>query len=429
MSDDTNTARKSTRRAYLKYGSGALVSGLLAGCASDGGPGEAETSDDRTPNETETTESKTAEPATTDDATATTESGSYSVTMSPVGEVTFESAPTNVMAYSPQYADMLVAFGHDDALNSLGFPEAYGQTLDYFFEHLEGVSLDASDLTQLFNNSSFDKEVLYELDSDVHLMDPAWLSGFDNWSKADTEEVTNNVGPWFANRYSREHTQPPEGWQDGYRYYTIWEISEKVAQVLQEGERFEALKTEYEQLYGRIRSSLPPQNERPTVGLVAFYEGEFSPYKINGPGFGKAHTRPMGAQDAFADSDRTYDENYDAAYDFEGMLEINPDVILHNFAVTSFYDWSSITETVSTDPVGAELSAVKNDRFYASGQSFQGPLQNLLQIEMTAKQLYPEQFGEWPGYEEGDSYPDFPEDEQLFDHQRVADIVNGDVYR
>jgi hypothetical protein len=109
------------------------------------------------------------------------------------------------------------------------------------------------------------------------------------------------------------------------------------------------------------------------------------------------------------------------------MLEVDPDVILQNFAVTPFYDWDEIKETVTNDPVGAELTAVQTDRFYASGQSFQGPLQNLLQLEMTAKQLYPEQFGEWPRFEEGDSYPDFGEGEQLFDHQRVADIIEGDI--
>jgi hypothetical protein len=47
---------------------------------------------------------------------------------------------------------------------------------------------------------------------------------------------------------------------------------------------------------------------------------------------------------------------------------------------------------------------------------------NLFRLEMTAKQLYPDQFGEWPGYVNGEPYP---EDEQLFDRQRVADIVRG----
>jgi hypothetical protein len=52
---------------------------------------------------------------------------------------------------------------------------------------------------------------------------------------------------------------------------------------------------------------------------------------------------------------------------------------------------------------------------------------NLFQLEMTAKQLYPERFGEWPDYEHGDPYPEIPAEERLFDRQRVADIVTGEV--
>lgn len=62
---------------------------------------------------------------------------------------------------------------------------------------------------------------------------------------------------------------------------------------------------------------------------------------------------------------------------------------------------------------------------YTQGTRFQGPLVNLFQLEMTAKQLYPEQLGAWPGYVKGESYPDFPEDERLFDRKRVADVVAG----
>jgi hypothetical protein len=45
---------------------------------------------------------------------------------------------------------------------------------------------------------------------------------------------------------------------------------------------------------------------------------------------------------------------------------------------------------------------------------------------MTAKQLYPAQFGEWPGYVDGEPYPGIPEAEQLFDRGRVADIITGE---
>jgi hypothetical protein len=51
---------------------------------------------------------------------------------------------------------------------------------------------------------------------------------------------------------------------------------------------------------------------------------------------------------------------------------------------------------------------------------------NLFQLEMTAKQLYLEQFGAWPEYEAGAPYPDIPTDERLFDRERVAAIVRRD---
>ena len=50
---------------------------------------------------------------------------------------------------------------------------------------------------------------------------------------------------------------------------------------------------------------------------------------------------------------------------------------------------------------------------------------NLFQLEMTAKQLYPDQFGEWPDYSSGDPYPEIPKGEQLFDRTTVANIVTG----
>ncbi len=403
-------AHETTRRTLLA-GGGTAVFGALAGCLGgneSSGPGTngTATAGDDAP------------------ATAGEGEGSYSVTLSPVGTVEFDAVPSNVMAYSPQYADMLVSIGHADALNSLGFPDDYVATSAYFYDALDDVSFDGSDLTQLYNQG-MDKEVFYELDSDLHLMDPAWASTFEGWSRADTEEVRERVGPWFANRYSRQHADPPEGWADGYEFYTLWELSGKVADAFRERERFERLSAMHDDLLSTIEADLPPESERPTVGLVSYYDDQFHPYRINGPGFGKAHTRPLGAVDVFADSDRTYAENYGAAYDYEGMLEYDPDVVLHIFATTPWYDFPSIRETVADHPLGSDLTAVRNDRFYASGSSFQGPIINLFQLEMTAKQLYPERFGAWPGFGDGERYPDIPEDERLFDRQALTAAVTG----
>lgn len=111
MPEDSGEHEEPTRRDYLKYGGAVVGGGLLAGCA---GQSESGSTTESTNTETETV---------TETETTTPEDTSYTASISPVGEVTFDEVPTNVMAYSPQYADMLVALGHEGSLNSLGFAD------------------------------------------------------------------------------------------------------------------------------------------------------------------------------------------------------------------------------------------------------------------------------------------------------------------
>jgi len=53
-------------------------------------------------------------------------------------------------------------------------------------------------------------------------------------------------------------------------------------------------------------------------------------------------------------------------------------------------------------------------------------VQSLFIHEAVAKQMYPEKFGEFT-FETRNSLADIPEEEQMFDRQRVADIINGGV--
>jgi iron complex transport system substrate-binding protein len=53
----------------------------------------------------------------------------------------------------------------------------------------------------------------------------------------------------------------------------------------------------------------------------------------------------------------------------------------------------------------------------------QGPLVNAFQTELTARLLFPGEFGEL----DLDAPLDVPEEEQLFDRGRVADIINGEI--
>ena len=81
----------------------------------------------------------------------------------------------------------------------------------------------------------------------------------------------------------------------------------------------------------------------------------------------------------------------------------------------------AVYDHIEDDPVAQKLTAVENDRFYAGGTAFQGPIFNLFQIEIAAKQIYPDEFGEFRGI--GETL----ESERLFDRGRVSDIANGDI--
>jgi hypothetical protein len=412
MHDDTDL----TRRQYLTYGSAIGSTGLLAGCT--GGDGTATPTD---------TEAGSDEPTETGaPATATSTPSGYTASMAPVGEVEFDSVPTDVMVYSLIYADLAVAYGHGDAVNSLGFSaEAGGNTLDAYYERLPGVSFDREGIEQLNTGSggvTIDKELVYELDSDLHLVDPCLVASFDGWDESDVEEIGDTVAPWFGNTLSRRNSQPPESCADEYEYYTLWEIADRTADVFRAGSTYDELASVHADMLATIEADLPPESERPTVASVIFMDGTFYPSKINTAGFSNAHVRPLGADDALAGDD----VSYQSAYDYEQLLEIDPDVILHRYGIDSYYDVGSIRETIAEDPVGGELTAIENDRLYAGGHPVQGPLMNLFQLEMTAKQLYPDQLGEWPGYEHGQPYPQIPEGERLFDRERVAAIVGSE---
>ncbi|WP_080505215.1 ABC transporter substrate-binding protein [Halorubrum aethiopicum] len=405
-----------TRRDAIRYGGSVAVGGLLAGCT--GG----ESTVDPTGDGSSTTGGANG----TDDGgdgssgTGGSETG-HSATLSPVGTVEFDSVPERVFTVFPQYADMAVALGHGDAVASVYVPEMSGTTMNRYYGDLEGVSFEWEGLFDPLSEG-IAKERLYELDADVHLADPAWASTQENWDRSDVEEIGSRVAPWFGNFYSGTRAEPPSGY-DGYEYYDLWELFGGVADVFDERERYEALAAVHDDLLETVRGDLPPAGERPTAVRVSMAaDGEsFYTYHLNEPGYWLADTRPLGAVDAFADAD------WDGLWgqvDFEAMAEADPDAILHLWGFTPSRSMAEFRSTLRDHPVGADLAAVENDRLHAQGMRYQGPIMNLFQIEMTAKQLYPETFGEWPRHEDGDGYPDLPEDERLFDRERVAGIIN-----
>ncbi|TQQ81291.1 ABC transporter substrate-binding protein [Halonotius terrestris] len=382
-----------TRREVVTYGGTIAGAGLLAGCS---GSGTNNAGDD-----------------------ASGDGESYSVSISPMGEVSFDSPPETVFTRLTHHADMAFALGHGDSLTAMHAPDYYDGLWNQYVERLPGVELD---WTGLYSSWKPSKEKLYALDSDVHLADPAWIGVQDAWDRDDLDEVADSISPWFGNSLSDTHQEPQVDWVDEYEYYGLWEQFGIVAELFQEQERYEALAAIHDEVIATIEADLPAESERPTAVMIAAADiDEIYTYLVDEPGFLNAHVRPFGPRDAY---EGTVENN--TVIDFETLLEADPDVILHLGGMEPSTDIAARREAFRDDPVASEVAAVQNDRVYAQGARYQGPILNLFQLEMTAKQLYPDIFGEWPSYEEG-PYPEIPDEEQLFDRQRVADIINGDL--
>jgi len=372
-----------TRRQYVKYGSAVLGGGLFAGCIGQSG-------------------------------TESSGEGSYSVTMEPMGTVEFESVPETWLAFLSTYGDMGIALGQADGLRGLWNPD---DVPDAFYDALPDVEISFDDVTSIEGADGFDKEIFYELDCDVQLLDPNWLGVLaDNWEQRDREEIRDAVAPFLGNYIRRRG----DDWHD-YRYYSLYEAFEIVADAFQERSRYEALESAHEAMRSTVESTLPPAEERPTIGLLSvnsdFETGSFYAYPIQQ---GNNHTqyRDLEMDDAF---DAHIDGSY-ANWDYEQLLDVDPDALVfqYGFSHVSAAEFEARMQTMQDDSTGKQLSAVQNDRLYRGGASYQGPIVNFFQTEAAARQFYPDAFGQWNGIETLETA-----DLTLFDRQHVADVING----
>ncbi|ADQ69116.1 ferrichrome-binding protein [Halogeometricum borinquense DSM 11551] len=402
MSEDSGGHKAPTRRDYMKYGGAVIGSSALAGCAGLFAP-----------DDTGGTETSTVTATGTESETAT-EDVSYSVTMAPMGEVTFDSIPEQWVPYGGDYADMGVALGHADSMIGIGQP---GEYYTYVYEELPGVSVDKdriekNDLVE----AGMSKELFYEMDSDVHIIDTGMLRNWFDWRDEDIAEISEQVGPFLGNMIFRRS----DSWHD-YRFYTLYEAFEKVAELFQERDRYEAFKQYHDEFITEIQSRMPPSGERPNVMLT--FEGTnepdtFSPYRLTDKGTSKKQWNDLGVADALAGTDiENLSTDNRGELDYENLLEVDPDVLLirghEQKSASEFRD--TVLAYMKDHPVGSELTAVQNNRVYRGGYLRQGPIHNLFLTERAAKQLYPDVFG------------DVTSDTKLFDRQRVADIINGDI--
>jgi iron complex transport system substrate-binding protein len=393
MSEGTDERVEPTRRDYVRCGGAIICGAALAGCT--GGAG----ADDDATNT----------PASTAVGSAASGDSSYTVEMAPVGEVAFDDVPETWESYFPGYADMGVALGRGDGLTAVGYTSRYHTE---YYDELDGVAVDTSDVTQIYDEG-IDKEIYYELGNDIHLTDPQWLlNNFSGLDEADVEELTDNVAPFIGNTIFRR----TDGWHD-YRYYTMYEAFEKVAQIFDREDRYAAFASLHEECLARVQESLPPADERPN-GLLCFAGGDepeaFYPARLADRGTSKKQFHDLGVTDALADTGIEGLSTDDRGrIDYETMLEVDPETLFvrghEDKSRAEFED--TVLGFMQDHDVASELTAVRNGAVYRGGPIYQGPIQNLFLTERFATLVYP------------DAYPE----EKLFDRSRVADIVNGNL--
>jgi ABC-type Fe3+-hydroxamate transport system substrate-binding protein len=414
-----------TRREYVKYGGAVVGGGLLAGCASDGDTGtERSVTDSETPTAT--------------DADTVAPQGSYTATMPPVGEIELDGVPESFVGGWGFEADVMTALGQADKLVASEGPQFW---FTGFYDQLPGVSApDPDSLDRVLTEDwALRKEFLYELDPDLFATDPNRFIAFYGSDGAEIEELSDNIAPFLGNASRRKRGAEWPTWPDeeSYDYLSIPEYVEAYGDVFQVAGRATALNEFYRSAMAEMRSRVPAESERPSVGLLNAMinpetEGKFhvyDPFTGFQKTYGKKQYRDMAIEDAFAGE---YDGQSGMEIDYEGLLEADPDVIVFHFGV-NYRDWKGedalkkTVEGMRNSDLGQQLTAVQEDELYVGGSAYQGPIINLFQTEMLGKQLYPDQFGAWPGEVASGELPEIPEEEHVFDRQRLADIVTGDV--
>lgn len=391
MANDSDKANAPTRRDYVKYASAVISGSLFAGCSDDtSGARSLQSTDTEAASETDTV------------SPTRTAGSSYSVTMEPAGIVEFDSVPETVAPFTADYIDMMVALNHGDAAQTIWYANRY-KTMHY--EELDGVSIDTQSLTPLLNDG-ISKELFYEIDADLHLIDPHSLTNWmGEWTESDIEEISSNVAPFLGNLIFRRTDE----WHD-YRYYTLYDAFEKVAEVFQEQDRYKAIRSIHDNLVEDIQSRLPPESERPNAALMYAPEelDDFVPYRVSGKGANKEQFHTLGITDAFTD---TGIEGYSGSQsvDYETLLAIDPDsLLLRGHGDKSRAEFESIIlEGLRDHEVGSQLTAVQEGEVFRGGPIYCGPLHNLFMLERYAKAYFPNVFSE----------------EQLFDRNQLAKII------
>jgi iron complex transport system substrate-binding protein len=362
------------RRTFIKASTSAAAATLAAGCAS---------------------------PLSNEDDSSGGDS--YTVSMTPVGEVEFDGVPETISPYMPGYADMLVALGHGDAVASVGQKARFHTGV---YDELDGVGVEESEIVDLVKQG-VTHETLLNIDPDLFLVDPNWYTNVFELSQEDVDSLEERAAPFLGNTIFRR----TDSWHD-YDYYTLYGAFEKVAAVVQETERYEAFKSFHDDYVDRISADVP--SEGPRGALVWGGSDEptsFSPYHLSGEGANKKSFHDLNVRDAIANSDvEALSESQRSKIDYETLLDLDPDVLFvrgHEGKSRAEFE-DTVLSFMQDHETASRITAVENGDVYRGGPIFMGPIQHLFLTERFATELYPDTFSG-----------------ELFDRDELASVVTS----
>jgi len=412
MSNEDATHEAPTRRDYMKYG-GAVVGGsLLAGCAGDGSSDSESTP---TVDETETDISTNEQP------------DEWTVTMQPAGTRTFTEIPETYTVYADGWLDIMTALGQHNGLVGMNQPEDAPITRR-IYDKVPGLELDLSGVENIFSGGSetADEEIFYEIDPDINMIDRVSAkTGYLGMGEDSVQTLEEQVAPFFGSFIRRQQ------FSNEHPYYSLYDATRRASQVFREEERFAAWERLHNEFINNIQSQIPDGGFDQSFAYLNDYQGTFYPRKTEAPGTQFKPFRDLKISDennVFGED--TFQGDFSASVGAEALLEANPDVIFYhggplyvgegNPYIDGQPTLDDIIQRLQNDSVVGEVTAINQGRILAGNLVEAGPILNLFNTEDMAKQAYPDIFGEY-------KFEEYPENEQLFDRQRVADIINGDI--
>lgn len=357
-------------------------------------------------------------------------------TLEPCGTVQLKEEPKRIVTFNHNQNDMLETFKWGDRLIGTGYPKSFYYS---FYNQIPNWTFDIrkeNENLQFFQYQAagvFDKELFYKLNANIHHIDPNRLAMMKGWSREDVNEIAENVGPFFDNNATMlgdDAVNRDWGVFSGAIYYTFEEYTRAFYKLYNQVEKGEALLDFIHAEEARIKERIHTLNYRPRVAIFRWKGNEITRVGINS-GIEHLQYRTLEVRDAFKGQEEKVRPKVEdksvlmGRIDLEGLLKIDPDVIIMPYIIYTFENdnhimtppWKALC-SLKDDPIGQKLSAIKNNRMYPGGVLMQGPIFYCFQLEMAAKQIYPELFGE---YHQDNIYS---KEEQLFDREELSRILN-----